>query len=74
MVRLNKQFTDTLGKQGPLHIEFFYLNSNESLMLFTSIAKTVFANQDDEIWMEIHSYRDLKHADESKQRLRIMKI
>jgi hypothetical protein len=49
MVRINKQFTDTLGKQGPLQIEFFCLNSNESLMPFTIIAKTVFANQDDEV-------------------------
>lgn len=69
MVRLNKQFTDTLGKQRPLHIEFFCLNSNESLMLFTSIAKTAFANQDDEVWMEIHSYRDRKHADEVQAKI-----
>src|SRR5918995_211291 len=64
MVRINKQFTDTLGKQGPLHIEFFCLSSNESLMPFTNIAKTISANQDDEVWMEIHSYKDRKLADD----------
>jgi len=69
MVRLNKQFTDTLGKEGPLYIEFFCLNSNESLMPFTSIAKTVSANQDEEVWMEIHSYMDLKHADEVQAKI-----
>ena len=69
MVRINKQFTDTLGKQGPLHIEFFCLSSNESLMPFTSIAKTISANQDDEVWMEIHSYKDRKHADEVQAKI-----
>jgi uncharacterized protein YbaA (DUF1428 family) len=69
MVRINKQFTDTLGKQGPLQIEFFCLNSNESLMPFTSIAKTVSANQDDEVWMAIHSYKDRKHADEVQAKI-----
>jgi len=64
IVRLNKQFTDTLGQQGPLLVEFFCLSSNKSLIPFTSIAKTVSANQDDEVWMEIHSYRDRNHADE----------
>ena len=64
IVRLNKQFIDTLGEDGPLRWEFFCLSSNESLMPFSSIAKTVSANQeDDEVWMEIHSYKDRKHAD-----------
>ena len=69
IVRLNKQFTDTLGKQGPLRVEFFCLSSNKSLMPFTSIAKTVSATQDDEVWMEIHSYRDHKHADEVQAKI-----
>ena len=30
----------------------------------TNIAKTVLANQDDEVWMELIFYRDRKHKDE----------
>ena len=70
IVRLNKQFIDTLGEDGPLRWEFFCLSSNESLMPFSSIAKTVSANQDDdEVWMEIHSYKDRKHADEIQAKI-----
>jgi hypothetical protein len=36
---------------------------------FISIAKTVSANQDYEVWMEIHSYRDRKHADEVQAKI-----
>ena len=30
----------------------------------TNIAKTILANQDDEVWMELIFYRDRKHKDE----------
>ena len=33
-------------------------------MGFTNLAKTVSANQDEEVWVEINSYRDRKHMDE----------
>jgi uncharacterized protein YbaA (DUF1428 family) len=69
ILRLNKQFMDTLGKDGPLHMEFFCLSNNESLMPFTSIAKSISANQDDDVWMEIHSYRDRKHADKVQAKI-----
>lgn len=64
IVRLNKQITDTLPKHGPLHSEFFYLSSTETVMDFVNIAETVSANQDEEVWLEIQSYRDRKHRDE----------
>jgi uncharacterized protein YbaA (DUF1428 family) len=69
ILRLNRQFMDTLGKDGPLHLEFFCLSNSESLMPFTSIAKSIFANQDDDVWMEIHSYRDRKHADKVQAKI-----
>ena len=65
IVHLNKKFIYTLGKQGPLYTRFFCHNNNkESLMPFINIAKTVSANQDDDVWMERHFYKDRKHADE----------
>ena len=33
-------------------------------MDFVSIAETVSASQDEEVWVEIQSYRDHKHLDE----------
>ena len=33
-------------------------------MGFTNIAKVVSANQDEEVWVELNSYRDPKHMDE----------
>jgi uncharacterized protein YbaA (DUF1428 family) len=69
IVRLNKRFIDTLGKDRSFHMEFFCLSNNESVMPFTSIAKTISANQDDEVWMEIHSYRERKHADEVQAKI-----
>ena len=69
IVQLNKQFIDTLGNHGPLHMEFFCLSNNESLTPFTSIAKTISAGQDDDVWMEIHSYKNQKHADEVQAKI-----
>lgn len=64
IVRFNKQITDTLPKHGPLHSEFFYLSSTETVMDFLNITEIVSANQDEEVWVEIQSYRDRKHRDE----------
>ena len=33
-------------------------------MDFTNIAKTVSANQDEEVWLELNFYRDRKHRDD----------
>ena len=65
IVQLNKQIKDTLPKHGPLHSEFFYLSSTESVMDFLNITEIVSANQDEGVWIEIQSYRDRKHRDET---------
>ncbi|HEY6884135.1 MAG TPA: hypothetical protein VI278_08880, partial [Nitrososphaeraceae archaeon] len=53
------------GMQPP---EVFQLNNNNaktSDMGFTNISNAVSANQDqDEIWLELHTYRDHKHQEE----------
>ena len=65
IVQLNKQIKDTLSKHGPLHSEFFYLSSTETVMDFVNITETVSAKQDEEeVWVEIQSYRDRNHRDE----------
>ena len=64
MVRLNKQFAEIMKKYGAPHL-IFQLNNTEAPMDgITNITKTVSANQDDEVWMELIFYRDRKHRDE----------
>jgi uncharacterized protein YbaA (DUF1428 family) len=64
MVQLNKQFAEIMRKYGTPHL-IFQLNNTEAPMDgITNITKTVSANQDDEIWMELIFYRDRKHRDE----------
>ena len=65
MVRLAKQFNDIFKKHGGLRSEVFQLTNTEAPMEgITNIAKTVSANQDEEVWMELIFYRDRKHRDE----------
>jgi uncharacterized protein YbaA (DUF1428 family) len=64
MMQINKQFADIMRKYGAPHL-IFQLNNTEAPMEgITNIAKTVSANQDEEVWMELIFYRDLKHRDE----------
>jgi uncharacterized protein YbaA (DUF1428 family) len=64
MIQLNKQFADIMRKYGAPHL-IFQLNNTEAPMDgITNIAKTVSANQDEEVWMELIFYRDRKHRDE----------
>ena len=64
MMQLNKQFADIMRKYGAPHL-IFQLNNTEAPMEgITNIAKTVSANQDEEVWMELIFYRDSKHRDE----------
>ena len=68
MVRFAKQVNDLFRKYGMQPPEFFQLNNNNaktSDMGFTNISNAVSANQDeDEIWLELHTYRDHKHQEE----------
>ncbi len=66
MVNLIKEFYDVIGKMGDLpHIEIFQLDNFETPMDgITNIANTVSANEHEEVWVELLSYRDRKHMDE----------
>jgi uncharacterized protein YbaA (DUF1428 family) len=53
MVQLNKQFAEIMRKYGAPHL-IFQLNNTEAPMDgITNVTKTVSANQDDEVWMEL---------------------
>jgi uncharacterized protein YbaA (DUF1428 family) len=65
MMQLNKQFADTMRKYGALHLIFQLNNTEEPMEGITNKAKTVLANQDKEVWMELIFYnRDRKHQNE----------
>jgi uncharacterized protein YbaA (DUF1428 family) len=65
MVQLNKQIKNSLPIHGPINSEFFYLSSTDTIMNFVNITETVSAKQDEEeVWIEVQSYRDRNHRDE----------
>jgi hypothetical protein len=62
MIQLEKQFVDGSRSNGGLRYEVFQLNGMENMMEWTNIAKTMSANQDEEIWVEQVHYRDGKQS------------
>jgi uncharacterized protein YbaA (DUF1428 family) len=64
MVKLQKQFNDILIKHGVLRMEIFQLTNTDTYDGCTNIFNTVSANQDEEIWVELQSHRDLKRMNE----------
>jgi uncharacterized protein YbaA (DUF1428 family) len=70
MMQLNKQFVDAMRKYRAAHL-IFQLNNTEAPMEgITNIAKTVSANQGEEVWLELIFYRDRKHRDEVDAKMR----
>jgi uncharacterized protein YbaA (DUF1428 family) len=64
MVQLSKQFADIMRKYGVTNL-YFQLNNTDSPMEgITNIAKTISANPDEEVWLELLFYRDSKHREE----------
>lgn len=64
MVKLQKQFNDILIKHCALRIEIFQLTNTDTYDGCTNIFNIVSANQDEEIWIELQSHKDLKLMDE----------
>jgi uncharacterized protein YbaA (DUF1428 family) len=64
MIQLERQFVEAFRRNGGLRYDVFQLNGTENMMEWTNIAKTMSANQDEEIWIEQVHYRDSKERDE----------
>ena len=64
MVKLQNQLTGIFKKHGILRSEFFQLETTEPFEGMVSIAKTISANPEEEVWVELESYRDRKHRDD----------
>ena len=64
LVRLNKQSHDFFMKYGALKFEVFTIHNRENMMDFVNLAKTISANEDEEVWLEIQSYKNSQHVKE----------
>ena len=66
IIQLGKQADELFKRQGALRLEIFQLNNGKTYedMGFVNIAKTVSAAPDEEVWIELQSYRDRNHLDE----------
>jgi len=64
MVKIQKQFNDLLIRHGVLRMEIFQLTNTEAYDGCINIATTMSDNQDEEIWIELQSHRDLKQMNE----------
>ena len=71
MILFCKQFNDIFKKYGILHWEIFQLSRTDNLEGFTNIYQNVSANPDEEeVWVELLSYRDMKHKDEVMEKMK----
>jgi uncharacterized protein YbaA (DUF1428 family) len=64
IVELNNRVIGTFKEFGVQGFEMFQLGNTQDMMGFTNIAKTISANGEEEVWLEIQSYRDRKHLEE----------
>ncbi len=64
IVEVNRQSRDFFIKHGASSFEVFSLTSRENMMEFVNLSKTISASEDEEVWLEIQSYRDAEHVKE----------
>jgi uncharacterized protein YbaA (DUF1428 family) len=64
MVEVNRQSRDFFTKHGASGFEVFSLDSRENVMEFVNLSKTISATIEEEVWLEIQSYRDAEHVKE----------
>jgi uncharacterized protein YbaA (DUF1428 family) len=71
MMLFCKQFNDIFKKYGILQWEIFQLSRTDNMEGFTNISQTISANPDEEeVWVELLSYRDKKHKDEVMEKMK----
>jgi uncharacterized protein YbaA (DUF1428 family) len=70
MIQLGKQFADVMRKYGGPNPLYFLLNNTGAPMEgITNIAKTVSADQDEDVWLQLIFYRDRKQRDEVRAKM-----
>lgn len=69
LIQLGQQVTELFRKVG-VRTDVFKLSGTEDVMGFTNISKTIYANEDEEVWVELHNYNDKKHLEEVTEKLK----
>jgi uncharacterized protein YbaA (DUF1428 family) len=70
MIQLGKQFSDMLRKFGGPNPLYFQLNNTETPMEgITNLARTVSANRDEDVWLQLTFYRDRNQRDEVRAKM-----
>ncbi len=69
IVKINKESFDLFKGHGVLKFEVLQLSDSktwegEGMESFTNITNTMPVSQEEELWVEMHSYRDTGHAKE----------
>jgi hypothetical protein len=64
MVEVNRLSRDFFTKHGASSFEVFSLENRENMMEFVNLSNTISASEDEEVWLEIQSYRDAEHVKE----------
>lgn len=64
MVEVNRQSRDFFMKHGASSFEVFSLTSRENVMEFVNLGKTISANEEEDVGLEIQSYRNAGHVKE----------
>jgi hypothetical protein len=63
IVKIGKQ-TDIFFKKHDVSKYGYRLNSRENMMDFVNVSRTISANDDDDVWLEIQFYKDARHVEE----------
>lgn len=69
LVQVGQQANELFRKVG-VRTDVFKLSGTEDAIGFTNIAKTIYANEDEEVWAELHIYRDKKHLEEVTEKMK----
>jgi hypothetical protein len=63
LVKIGKQ-TDVFYRKHGVSKYVYKLNTSENMMDFVNLSKAISANDSEDVWLEILSYRDAKHVEE----------
>ena len=63
LVKIGKQ-TDLFYKKHGVSKSVYKMNAREDKMDFVSLSKVISAGDDEDVWLEILSYRDINHVQE----------
>lgn len=64
MTEVNRKSRDFFVKHGASNFEVFSLENRDNIMEFVNLSKTISASEEEEVWLEIQSYRDAGHVKE----------